>query len=452
MKIYVRKKPVDAGPAAADPTADDAIPAKKAKKPQSYNKKGQARYNEYSDAAKVGRKAALRDMNMDPKSLSPYPNPDYESDTEPEDEHEDEPTDAAAPPEPKDTFVAPLPGTSAPRTPRKSPRKQSTPQKKAPSTVPASPATPSPVRRRLSTDSDGSTGQEVPFTTEQEEDLAKWYEENPTLYNNSTATPQGRKEKSGLLARQAVKMDCTPTQIKEWMDKFRQYYVKLKRTKVGVPLKSLTVKQRNTLSRGTFLDPYIKQSTRSSGQDTDSDDSQVSQPASIHSPSSSTGIYVQPPMQDKTNPREGFQMFLGYKFTEVPDYLWYNFEQDCLNLVGRYREAGRQQLQMPLQVPPLSQQVQPQPQQLQPQPQPLQPQQLQPQQLQPQPQQLQPQPQQLQPQPQHLQQQPYVHCLSPTVLVQGTSPMKQQTQPQRSSAPSASGVFGQPPFQGSSFQ
>ncbi len=433
-----KKTADDAGPAAgpaADPPADDpdvdVIPAKKAKKPQSYDKKGQPRYKEHSRAFQEGRKAALAHYYPDPKSLSPYENPDFHSDTEPE----DEPTDAAAPPEPKDTFVAPLPGTSAPRTPRKSPRKQSTPKKQPPSTIPAAQASPIPVRRSLSTDSDGSPrrlpGQEVPFNKQEEDDLAKWVEANRTLYNNSTATPKGRQQKAELLARQAVKMNCTPLQIKEWIDKFRQYYVKLKRTKVGVPQQSLTEKQAWTLSRGTFFDPYIKQATKSSGQDTDSDDSLVSQPGASHSPSASSGIYVPHQMQDKTNPREGFQFFLGYKFTEIPDNLWYSFEQDCLGLITRYREAGRQQ-----------QQGQP-PQQL------WNPQQ---QQGTPQQQQLQPQPQQLQPQPQQLQPQQYVQLLSPTGLVQGSSPMKQQTQPQRSSAPSASGVFGQSPFQGSSFQ
>ena len=41
-----KKTADDAGPAAADPPADDdVIPAKKAKKPQCYNKKGEPRYN-----------------------------------------------------------------------------------------------------------------------------------------------------------------------------------------------------------------------------------------------------------------------------------------------------------------------------------------------------------------------------------------------------------------------
>ncbi len=107
-----KKTADDASHAAADPPSDDDVtPAKKAKKPQKVNKKGQARYILHSPWAMEGRRAAQLAMGQEPMPFAPFANPDYESDTESEDEH----TDAAAPPEAKDTFVAPMHGRGDPR-------------------------------------------------------------------------------------------------------------------------------------------------------------------------------------------------------------------------------------------------------------------------------------------------------------------------------------------------
>ena len=65
-------------------------------KPQSYDRKGQPRYKEVSAAANTGRKAALLAMGLEPKSVSPYPNPAFEEDADSEEEGITDPSEAAA--------------------------------------------------------------------------------------------------------------------------------------------------------------------------------------------------------------------------------------------------------------------------------------------------------------------------------------------------------------------
>ena len=51
---------------------------KKARKLQSYESKGQPRYKEVSEAANTGREAAMVALGLEPKSVSPLPNPAIE--------------------------------------------------------------------------------------------------------------------------------------------------------------------------------------------------------------------------------------------------------------------------------------------------------------------------------------------------------------------------------------
>ncbi len=71
-------------------------PKKRAKKPQSYDRKGQPHYKQVSEAANTGRKAALLAMGMEPKSVSPFPNPEFESDADSEEDVTTDPSEAAA--------------------------------------------------------------------------------------------------------------------------------------------------------------------------------------------------------------------------------------------------------------------------------------------------------------------------------------------------------------------
>ena len=178
------------------------------------------------------------------------------------------------------------------------------------------------------------------------------------FYNNCSATPKGREVRDELIDQKAKAMNCTFMLIYQWMKAFRQYYVKLKMLKVGVSQQSLTARQAFTLSRGKFLDSYVKKTKKSSAsaRDTSSDDSLVSQAAGDDDESDHTAANVSlPPIQpiwaDMTNKRQGFQMFLGYKFNDVPDHLWEDFEIECLAMIRRYRAAGMQQ-QAGIQQPP----------------------------------------------------------------------------------------------------
>ena len=46
-----------------------------------------------------------------------------------------------------------------------------------------------------------------------------------------------------------------------------------------------------------------------------------------------------------TDRRAGFQHFVGYKFQDIPDHLWEDFEFECLALICRLMDMGRQQQQ-----------------------------------------------------------------------------------------------------------
>ncbi len=85
------KKADAPSPAVSDAPAEEPeveeevqeVPKKRYKKPQSYDEKGQPCYKKVSEAANTGRKAAPLTMGMEPKSVSPFPNPAFKPDSRP---------------------------------------------------------------------------------------------------------------------------------------------------------------------------------------------------------------------------------------------------------------------------------------------------------------------------------------------------------------------------------
>ena len=61
--------------------------------------------------------------------------------------------------------------------------------------------------------------------------------------------------------------------------------------------------------------------------------------------------------EEATDRRSCFQNFLGIKFQDIPDNLWDDFEFNCLTLIRKYRDMGRQQQQPAQQQPPQWRQI-----------------------------------------------------------------------------------------------
>ena len=72
----------------------------------------------------------------------------------------------------------------------------------------------------------------------------KWCRDNPAIYNHWSANYKVREVKQDLIAEKAQKMCCTYGLVDRWINSFRNYYVKLTKSKSGQATGCLTDRQR----------------------------------------------------------------------------------------------------------------------------------------------------------------------------------------------------------------
>ena len=71
----------------------------------------------------------------------------------------------------------------------------------------------------------------------------EWLRDNPAISNHRSANYKGREVKLGLVAEKAQMTYCTYVLLDRWIKSFRNYYVKLTKSKSVLAAESLTDRQ-----------------------------------------------------------------------------------------------------------------------------------------------------------------------------------------------------------------